>query len=139
MNNSNAVCNTNEAAQVQNLVANTVRGNARLGTVSGFLLVVLGLLVSVPVETGDVLVFDGGNNDQPMIRPDVQVVVLDPHRGPGFCSLAHQAARLRPRPATVPDQAPLSALRLRYQAAEAPTSTTTASTATKTPVRIVVI
>ena len=45
MSNSNAVCNTNEAAEVQSLVANTVRGNARLGTVSGFLLVVLGVIV----------------------------------------------------------------------------------------------
>jgi predicted GTPase len=43
---------------------------------------------------GDVLVFDGGNNDQPMIRPDVHVVVVDPHRAghettfyPGFVNL----------------------------------------------------
>lgn len=43
---------------------------------------------------GDVLVFDGGNNDQPMIRPDVQVVVVDPLRPghestwyPGFVNL----------------------------------------------------
>ena len=42
----------------------------------------------------DVLIFDGGNNDQPMIRPDVHVVVVDPHRGghestyyPGLCNL----------------------------------------------------
>ena len=53
MNNSNAVCNTNEAAQVQSLVANTVRGNARLGTVSGFLLVVLGVLaIATPFISG---------------------------------------------------------------------------------------
>ena len=53
MSNSNAVCNTNEAAQVQSLVANTVRGNARLGTVSGFLLVVLGVLaIATPFITG---------------------------------------------------------------------------------------
>lgn len=31
-------------------------------------------------RSGDVLIFDGGNNDQPMIEPDAQVVVLDPHR-----------------------------------------------------------
>jgi predicted GTPase len=43
---------------------------------------------------GDVLIFDGGNNDQPMIRPDVSVVVVDPHRAghestyyPGFINL----------------------------------------------------
>ena len=53
MSNSNAVCNANEAAQVQSLVANTVRGNARLGTVSGFLLVVLGILaIATPFISG---------------------------------------------------------------------------------------
>ena len=53
MSNSNAVCNTNEAAEVQSLVANTVRGNARLGTVSGFLLVVLGILaIATPFVSG---------------------------------------------------------------------------------------
>lgn len=43
---------------------------------------------------GDVLVFDGGNNDQPMVRPDAHVVVVDPHRAghettyyPGFVNL----------------------------------------------------
>lgn len=43
---------------------------------------------------GDVLIFDGGNNDQPMIRPDLSVVVVDPHRAghestyyPGFVNL----------------------------------------------------
>jgi predicted GTPase len=43
---------------------------------------------------GDVLVFDGGNNDQPMIRPNAHVVVVDPHRPghettyyPGFVNL----------------------------------------------------
>jgi uncharacterized membrane protein HdeD (DUF308 family) len=53
MSNSNAVCNSNEAAEVQSLVANTVRGNARLGTVSGFLLVVLGILaIATPFVSG---------------------------------------------------------------------------------------
>ena len=53
MSNLNAVCNTNEAAQVQSLVANTIRGNARLGTVSGFLLVVLGVLaIAAPFVSG---------------------------------------------------------------------------------------
>ena len=53
MSNSNAVCNTNEAAEVQSLVANTVRGNARLGTISGFLLVVLGVLaIATPFISG---------------------------------------------------------------------------------------
>src|SRR5512133_1630864 len=28
----------------------------------------------------DVIVWDGGNNDTPFVRPDVHVVVLDPHR-----------------------------------------------------------
>ncbi len=53
MSNSNAICNSNEAAQVQSLVANTVRGNARLGTISGFLLVVLGILaIAAPFISG---------------------------------------------------------------------------------------
>ncbi len=52
MSNSN-VCNTKDAAEVQNLVADSVRGNARLGTVSGFLLVVLGMLaISSALSSG---------------------------------------------------------------------------------------
>jgi len=31
-------------------------------------------------EEADVLLWDGGNNDLPFIRPDLEVVVLDPHR-----------------------------------------------------------
>lgn len=31
-------------------------------------------------QEADVLLFDGGNNDQPMIAPDANVVVVDPHR-----------------------------------------------------------
>jgi predicted GTPase len=31
-------------------------------------------------QEADVLLWDGGNNDTPFIRPDVHVVVLDPHR-----------------------------------------------------------
>jgi predicted GTPase len=31
-------------------------------------------------EEADVIVWDGGNNDTPFIRPDVHVVVVDPHR-----------------------------------------------------------
>jgi predicted GTPase len=29
---------------------------------------------------GDVIVWDGGNNDTPLIRPDLEIVVVDPHR-----------------------------------------------------------
>jgi predicted GTPase len=29
---------------------------------------------------GDVILWDGGNNDTPFYRPDLQIVVLDPHR-----------------------------------------------------------
>jgi predicted GTPase len=31
-------------------------------------------------EEADVIVWDGGNNDTPFIRPDVHIVVVDPHR-----------------------------------------------------------
>ncbi len=53
MNNNTVVSNTHEEAAVQALVADTLRGNARLGTVSGFLLVVLGILaVFAPFISG---------------------------------------------------------------------------------------
>jgi predicted GTPase len=51
-------------------------------------------IVPAAEAEGDVLVFDGGNNDQPLVRPDVHVVVVDPHRPghentyyPGFVNL----------------------------------------------------
>jgi predicted GTPase len=51
-------------------------------------------IVAEAEREGDLLLFDGGNNDQPMIRPDVHVVVVDPHRAghetsyyPGFVNL----------------------------------------------------
>ena len=31
-------------------------------------------------KEGDIIVWDGGNNDLPFIRPDLEVVILDPHR-----------------------------------------------------------
>ncbi len=31
-------------------------------------------------EEADILVWDGGNNDTPFIRPDLEIVVADPHR-----------------------------------------------------------
>jgi predicted GTPase len=31
-------------------------------------------------EEADIIVWDGGNNDLPFIRPDIEAVVLDPHR-----------------------------------------------------------
>jgi predicted GTPase len=51
-------------------------------------------IVAAAEREADVLVFDGGNNDQPLVRPDAHVVVLDPHRPghestwyPGFANL----------------------------------------------------
>lgn len=38
-----------------------------------------GIVAQAEAE-GDLLLFDGGNNDQSMIRPDVTVCVVDPHR-----------------------------------------------------------
>lgn len=31
-------------------------------------------------QHGDIIVFDGGNNDLPLIRPDLYLTVIDPHR-----------------------------------------------------------
>jgi predicted GTPase len=39
-------------------------------------------------KEADVVVWDGGNNDLPFIRPDVEIVVADPHR-PGHELLYH--------------------------------------------------
>ncbi|HEX6810398.1 MAG TPA: GTPase [Planctomycetota bacterium] len=51
-------------------------------------------IVPLAAAEADVLVFDGGNNDQPMVAPAVHVVVVDPHRAghettyyPGFTNL----------------------------------------------------
>ncbi|MAG33935.1 MAG: GTPase [Deltaproteobacteria bacterium] len=45
-------------------------------------------------KEGDILIFDGGNNDHSMIQPDVQITVVDPHRSghettyhPGYLNL----------------------------------------------------
>src|SRR5919108_682689 len=37
-------------------------------------------ILSLAEEEADVIVWDGGNNDTPFIRPDLHVVVVDPHR-----------------------------------------------------------
>ncbi len=39
-----------------------------------------GAILREAEEEGDVLVWDGGNNDTPFYRPDLHIVVLDPHR-----------------------------------------------------------
>jgi predicted GTPase len=39
-------------------------------------------------QEADVILWDGGNNDTPFVRPDVHIVVLDPHR-PGHELLYH--------------------------------------------------
>src|SRR5512133_991896 len=39
-------------------------------------------------QEADVIVWDGGNNDTPFIRPDVHIVVVDPHR-PGHELRSH--------------------------------------------------
>jgi predicted GTPase len=45
-------------------------------------------ILSRAEEEADVIVWDGGNNDTPFIRPDLHVVVVDPHR-PGHELLYH--------------------------------------------------
>lgn len=37
-------------------------------------------ILEVAEDLGDVIVFDGGNNDLPLYRPDVHLVLVDPHR-----------------------------------------------------------
>jgi predicted GTPase len=39
-------------------------------------------------EESDIVIWDGGNNDMPFIRPDLEIVALDPHR-PGHERLYH--------------------------------------------------
>jgi predicted GTPase len=39
-----------------------------------------GAILARAEEEADVIVWDGGNNDTPFIRPDVHIVVVDPHR-----------------------------------------------------------
>ncbi|MFP3871397.1 MAG: cyclic 2,3-diphosphoglycerate synthase [Candidatus Natronoplasma sp.] len=39
-----------------------------------------GAILREAEEEGDILVWDGGNNDTPFYRPDLHIVVLDPHR-----------------------------------------------------------
>ena len=39
-----------------------------------------GAILARAEEEADVIVWDGGNNDTPFIRPDVNLVVCDPHR-----------------------------------------------------------
>ena len=37
-------------------------------------------IVAKAEKEADVLIFDGGNNDVSMVRPDLQITVVDPHR-----------------------------------------------------------
>jgi predicted GTPase len=39
-----------------------------------------GAILARAEEEADVIVWDGGNNDTPFIRPDLHIVVVDPHR-----------------------------------------------------------
>src|ERR671923_2129219 len=39
-----------------------------------------GAILSRAEEEADVIVWDGGNNDTPFVKPDVHIVVCDPHR-----------------------------------------------------------
>ncbi len=39
-----------------------------------------GAILDRAVEEADVIVWDGGNNDTPFVRPDLHIVVCDPHR-----------------------------------------------------------
>lgn len=39
-----------------------------------------GAILAQAESEADVIVWDGGNNDLPFIRPDIEIVVVDPHR-----------------------------------------------------------
>ncbi len=39
-----------------------------------------GAILREAEKEGDILIWDGGNNDTPFYRPDMHIVVLDPHR-----------------------------------------------------------
>lgn len=39
-----------------------------------------GLILKAAEEDADVIVWDGGNNDTPFFKPDLNIVVFDPHR-----------------------------------------------------------
>jgi predicted GTPase len=45
-------------------------------------------IVRAAEKEADVIIWDGGNNDMPFIRPDLELVALDPHR-PGHERLYH--------------------------------------------------
>jgi predicted GTPase len=46
-------------------------------------------------EEADILLWDGGNNDLPFLRPDLEIVVLDPHRAGHELSFHPGEANLR--------------------------------------------
>jgi predicted GTPase len=61
---------------------------------------------------GDILIFDGGNNDMPLIRPDLHITVTDPHRAghelsyyPGFVNFLAADIVIINKVDSAPDQA----------------------------------
>ena len=47
-----------------------------------------GVILAQAEKEADVIVWDGGNNDLPFLKPDIEIVVVDPHR-PGHELLYH--------------------------------------------------
>ena len=45
-------------------------------------------ILAAAEKEADVIIWDGGNNDMPFVRPDLEIVALDPHR-PGHERLYH--------------------------------------------------
>jgi predicted GTPase len=45
-------------------------------------------ILAAAEQEADVIIWDGGNNDMPFVRPDLEIVALDPHR-PGHERLYH--------------------------------------------------
>ncbi|GAB4269782.1 MAG: cyclic 2,3-diphosphoglycerate synthase [Deferrisomatales bacterium] len=58
-----------------------------------------GVVLGAAEAEADLLVWDGGNNDFPFVRPDLEIVVLDPHR-PGH-ELTHHPGETNLRRAQI--------------------------------------
>jgi predicted GTPase len=46
-----------------------------------------GRILAAAEQEADVIIWDGGNNDWPFYRPDLDIVLLDPHRAGHDCSI----------------------------------------------------
>lgn len=68
-------------------------------------------VLSMAVNSGDVLIWDGGNNDTPFFRPDFEIVLVDPLRAgdevsyyPGYVNLLRADVVVVSKLSGVPDE-----------------------------------